>query len=300
MPSRLRVVALLVLVGACSSKKSETVDGSSDARTADANDAASSDANEGGFAADAAKESVSDGVADTAGDAAAKDLTGTETGDASGTEAGAADLAGPDLSPGACLYAVTLDLPGEVLRSAEPTLGLAMAAGLAPGETFRCLRVEYDIETTTREVLLSHMAGCPIFVSSHGVQSNLGKKGASHLIGGLLFRPFKVKQPTGVCEATDTKIEMDTFWGSPNKVAPWVPGKSYHVVSEITAMGSSTALYEGATMVGPRLEVLADIPAADRKDPLINLSLPKSFEGAFLPYYDAVFSNLEVQADTRP
>jgi len=219
--------------------------------------------------------------APTTGDAA----TGETTGDAS---TGDATTGG-----GGCAYELVHEQAGELLTMTYESSYYAVSP-LAPGQSFYCLRVEFDMVTAdTLEQTLMDFPGCPIYTAIAGVR---GDTKAGKLLAGALFKYYKVG-----CTPGPDRLEMDTFVEGVVTEGPWPIGHTYHFEITVEPFTATVRAFQDGAQVGPAVQASIEGATLEHaRDPVIEFGLVKPAGDAYFPNYGGSYHDLKVWASVAP
>lgn len=200
-----------------------------------------------------------------------------------------------DCTPGECCYELVEERAGvfHTVTTADPQL---IVRPLEAGEGFFCMRLEYTLQTVDNLVATDEAyEGCPIYSHLAGIQGT-GDEGRQLNAGFFRF----LRLGCGVRRPGALEINA---WAPPGETrsqtltGPWLPGETFRVVHEVVPFVSSIEIFQGGVHVGPRVETeITGTTVAMTRDTEIPFGLPMPVGGAFFPYYDAVYSDLEVWA----
>jgi len=228
--------------------------------------------------------------------------------DAGSSDAGAFDDAGPadggppdggGCPPDECCWE-TVETRAGVFHTVTEAAPQLVVQPLAPGEGFFCARLGYTIQTADNLAETdAAYEGCPIYSHMATIE---GDGPEARVQSTAFFRFLRIgcapRRP-GAVELNAYNERMD---GSQTQTGPWVPGGTYRVVHEVRPFTSSIQLYAmDGTAVGPRIEVdITGATVAHNRDTRFVFGLDRVSTGAFFPYFDAVYSDLEIEVDAAP
>ena len=264
-----------------------------------------------GSCGDGSVGSGGDGDDAGAGDAGSGTDAGTSADAASGdagngadarvpVDAGGATDAGDDCAADECCYELVHESPGvfHTVTEADPQ---HVVRPLEAGQGFFCMRVEYTMQTVDNLVETdAAYDGCPIFSHIAGIE---GSGAEGRVVGGAFFRMLRlgcdVRRPVAV------QLDVWSPPGEPHRsttlTGPWLPGETYRIVHEVVPFTSSIELHQDGAIVGPRIETDISGTTVDMtRDTEVIFGLDMVYDGAYFPYFDAVYSDLEIWADVAP
>jgi hypothetical protein len=251
----------------------------------------------GGDGSDAGSRDSGSGTdAGTGTDAAAFDASGSDPDAGTPADAGTEVDAGDDCVEGECCYELVHESPGlfHTVTEADPQ---HVVRPLEAGEGFFCMRVEYTMQTVDNLVETdAAYEGCPIFSHIGGIAGG-GAEG--RVVGGAFFRMLRL----GCSVRRPVAVQLDV-WApageerSTTLTGPWLPGETYRIVQEVVPFTSAIELYQDGALVGPRIETdISGTTVNMTRDTEVAFGLDAVYDGAYFPYFDAVYSDLEIWAD---
>lgn len=211
--------------------------------------------------------------------------TGATTGDAT---TGDATTGG-----GGCAYELVYEQAGELLTMTYESSYYAVSP-LAPGQSFYCLRAEFDMVTAdTLEQTLMDFPGCPIYTAIAGVR---GDTKAGKLLAGALFKYYKVG-----CTPGPDRLEMDTFVEGVVTEGPWPIGQTYHFEITVEPFTATVRAFQDGAQVGPSVQASIEGATLEyARDPVIEFGLEKPAGDAYFPNYGGSYHDLKVWASVAP
>lgn len=216
--------------------------------------------------------------------------SGAATGDATSgdTTSGDATTGG-----GGCAYELVYEQAGELLTMTYENSYYAVSP-LAPGQSFDCLRLEFDMVTAdTLEQTLMDFPGCPIYTTIAGVR---GDTKAGKLLAGALFKYYKVG-----CTPGPDRLEMDTFVEGVVTEGPWPIGETYHFEITVEPFTATVRAFQGGAQVGPAVQASIEGATLEHaRDPVIEFGLEKPAGDAYFPNYGGSYHDLKVWASVAP
>lgn len=225
---------------------------------------------------------------------------GVDSAPTDGSEPDALDAGHDAGDPSACRYETLVEMPG-VFHTVTEAMPALILRPFAAGEGFRCLRMEFSLQTADNiDRLISDFEGCPVFIQIAEVAHDT-RPGWEVVYQVADFRFRRTDCTPRVPRSVQLVSTLAPEGAGPVTVnGPWEPGQRYDIIMAVERDTFWMELRQDGGLVVPRIEgAVADFQPVDTTNPRIFFGRPQIFTNAFYPYYDAQYVDLVIQADRR-